>query len=108
MDLIKVLILTLFTTFSSCMSGSIYINGDSSAVNAEVYVDNKLYGLMKKESYKTSNNEIYYYSSLIIKVTNGPHSLKFKSENSKYLNIDVTLQGEEYIFIDFQKMSIKR
>ena len=81
--------------FSSCKVDSVvYLNGGKGAVNAEVFIDGKKFGKMKK---------IGDGSELTIEIPPGDHLLKVINEKSQVFEQGFYVKGETYIGIEFKE-----
>ncbi|MEW5807279.1 MAG: hypothetical protein AB1756_08050, partial [Acidobacteriota bacterium] len=105
----------------------LYLSGDSEAVGAEIYIDGKKAGIMKKIIYPgwhKSRNPIIrerelrfqkesgikpgdVFSNAQMKITYGKHTIEVISKNGKILKKEfITRPGENIIHVNFKDMTI--
>lgn len=94
MKLKKIILILFFTLLSCSLDSTLYLTGNEDAVEAKVYIDKKYIGKMEK---------VKEGAQLIVDISAGEHSLLVISGQRKEFKKRISIQGEDYISVEFEK-----
>jgi hypothetical protein len=77
----------------------LYITGDEEAIGAEVIIDGKEMGIMKKGPKSGA--------ILMLNIPSGEHDIVVISKDGEKLTKSFTIKGENYLGVDFVNITIR-
>jgi len=108
----RLMIVFIVTTFISCSErGTLYINGDKTAIGAEVYVDGVMVDTLTEVATTevhhaiganpslSSSKDVQYDAEAVLNVKNGRHLIRVITAAKKKVLRSIEIKGSNYIYI---------
>lgn len=90
---------------------TVYLSGDATAVGATILCNGAFVGKMEQKVYSGPPSEVLergaVFATAHVRVPRGKNTLKIQDSRGNKLAIDLDVQGEAYLAVDFEKMLIR-